>query len=262
MSASIGNKQMATDSSALGSGINGSPPRTELESYVIDNPRISGSRGLTIGGLVLVYLAVAAFAGVGFYLWAVHNGIAPQASDKPSIYDYIPELLGCSVGVFAALLGVKLIRAGGVSASDPLPVVNPKEWAVLSAAVNNRDDPVGEYIRLSSLTGATGFFRKLDLAGLPLATIALTIFFAFLEVFFPDRKFIELTQLTLGAFIGSFVQKQVTTQNLRPNQGGRDGRSGGEGGGGKSGAAHKGSGRSGGTQEGPTDTGSQIGGAV
>jgi hypothetical protein len=165
--------------------------------------RVFGARSLTWSGLVLIYAAVGAFAAVAYYSWTL------RTFARPHFYQYTPELLGCGVGIFAALLGVKLIRAGGTSPSDPLPVVNPKEWQILAGAMNNREDPIGEYIRLSSLTGATGFFRKLDLAGLPLATIALTIFFAVGSLMFPDRKFYELTQLTLGAFIGSFVQKQV-----------------------------------------------------
>jgi hypothetical protein len=162
-----------------------------------------GSSGLTIGGLVMIYLAAAAFLWTGYYEWS------QRSAGRIHWVQFVPEMVSCSIGIFAALLGVKLVRAGGASSSDPLPVVNPEEWSILSGAITNRDDPIGEYIRLSSLTGATGFFRKLDLSGLPLATIALTLVFALGMVAFPTGKFYELTQLTLGAFIGSFVQKQV-----------------------------------------------------
>jgi hypothetical protein len=40
-----------------------------------------------------------------------------------------------------------------------------------------------------------------------LATIGLTIFFSLLSLKSP--QFLDLAKLTLGAFIGSFVQKQV-----------------------------------------------------
>lgn len=169
-------------------------------------PRPYGARSLTYSGLLLIYAAVAAFAAVAYYSWLMRD------YKRPDLYQYMPELLGCAVGIFAALLGVKLIRAGGTSPSDPLPVVNPKEWEILSAAIHSKNnDPIGEYIRLSSLTGATGFFRKLDLSGLPLATIGLTLFFAIGSLFPAGREFNELTQLALGAFIGSFVQKQVAS---------------------------------------------------
>ena len=68
-------------------------------------------------------------------------------------------------------------------------------------------------MRLSSLRGFTGTFTKLGLSGLPLATIGLTLFFAMLALLPLDtesqRSFFDLTKLTLGAFIGSFVQKAV-----------------------------------------------------
>lgn len=173
-----------------------------------ENETSGGSRGtaiITWAGLIIIYLAVAAFGLVGFLLYDT-KGI-----DRVTIYKYTPEFIICAVGVFAALLGVKLVRAGGLSPSDPLPVVNPHEWRILSAALTKcEDDPIGQYIRLSSLTGATGFFTKLGLSGLPLATIALTLFFAIGSLVAPDEaRFYDLTQLTLGAFIGSFVQKQV-----------------------------------------------------
>lgn len=164
-----------------------------------------GTAIITWAGLIIIYLSVAAFGLVGFLLYDT-KGI-----ERLTLSKYTPEFIICAVGVFAALLGVKLVRAGGLSPSDPLPVVNPHEWRILSSAITkNDDDPIGQYIRLSSLTGATGFFTKLGLSGLPLATIGLTLFFAIGSLFAPQAaQFYDLTQLTLGAFIGSFVQKQV-----------------------------------------------------
>ena len=49
----------------------------------------------------------------------------------------------------------------------------------------------------------------LGLTGLPLATIGLTIFFALMYAYGGLEPFMDLAKLTLGAFIGSFVQKQV-----------------------------------------------------
>ena len=69
------------------------------------------------------------------------------------------------------------------------------------------EDAITQYVRLRSLTGFTGVFTKLGLQGLPLATIGLTIFFSLM--YFEDKTFIDLAKLTLGAFIGSFVQKSV-----------------------------------------------------
>lgn len=178
-------------------------------------PRGAGS--ITVAGLIVMYASVASFGGVGFLLYRARehppvpaSASAPLQAPVSALSQYGPELLLCAIGVFTGLLSVKLLRAGGLSPSDPLPVVNPVEWKILSNAITtNQDDPVGQYIRLSSLTGATGLFTKLGLSGLPLATIGLTLFFAVASIFVPGGKFYELTQLTLGAFVGSFVQKQV-----------------------------------------------------
>jgi hypothetical protein len=73
---------------------------------------------------------------------------------------------------------------------------------------------IDQYVRLSSLTGATGLATKLGLTGLPLITVALTLIFSALEIYKPNGGFMDLTKLTLGAFIGSFVQRTATTQAL------------------------------------------------
>jgi hypothetical protein len=177
-----------------------------------------GTQSITWAGLIIIYVSVAAFFAAGYLLYRASKNFAAfsavargraHAADILSLY--APEFILSGIGIFTALLGVKLVRAGGLSPSDPLPVVNPTEWRILAAAiVDNKDDPIGQYIRLSSLTGATGLFTKLGLSGLPLATIGLTLFFAVISMIAPrDLHFYELTQLTLGAFIGSFVQKQV-----------------------------------------------------
>jgi len=197
------------------------PPRQDGLEQVGQLVMASDSRGtasITWAGLIIMYVSVASFFATGYLLYKATSQVtssgglargALHAADILSIY--APEFILSGIGVFTALLGVKLVRAGGLSPSDPLPVVNPVEWRILAAAItDNKDDPIGQYIRLSSLTGATGLFTKLGLSGLPLATIGLTMFFAIISMIAPrDLHFYELTQLTLGAFIGSFVQKQV-----------------------------------------------------
>jgi hypothetical protein len=79
------------------------------------------------------------------------------------------------------------------------------------------------YIKLSSLTGFTGTITKLGLTGLPLLTVALTVFFTVLATFLYSigsaqdqqsiilQSMMDLAKLTLGAFIGSFVQRNVSS---------------------------------------------------
>jgi hypothetical protein len=99
---------------------------------------------------------------------------------------------------------IRLLRAAGVTTKEVLP---QRDYAILSVAVQSGDDrAISEYIRLSSLTRVTGTFTHIGLTGLPLATIFLTIVLSLLGVFVPG--FFDLAQLTLGGFIGSYVQKQ------------------------------------------------------
>ena len=76
-----------------------------------------------------------------------------------------------------------------------------------------KTESIDQYVRLCSLSGFTGTFTKLGLTGLPLTTVALTLIFAALALLPTDpesqKSFFDLTKLMLGAFIGSFVQRQV-----------------------------------------------------
>jgi hypothetical protein len=76
------------------------------------------------------------------------------------------------------------------------------------------------FLKLSSLRSWPGTFNYLGVSGLPLATIALTLVFTIMALLMdftalrwgPTAKpdpFFDLAKLTLGAFIGSFVQKHV-----------------------------------------------------
>jgi hypothetical protein len=158
---------------------------------------------VSITGLLFVYISAFAFYFIGERL--TDDNIV-RAAD---LRGYIPELILCGIAVFSALLGVRLVRVAGLTAAAPNPVINPQEWAMLCDQVKGgKEEAVTQYIRLTSLTGFTGVFTKLGLQGLPLATIGLTMFFSIL--YFQDDAFLDLAKLTLGAFIGSFVQKQVT----------------------------------------------------
>jgi hypothetical protein len=66
--------------------------------------------------------------------------------------------------------------------------------------------------QLAMSAGAIGTFIKLQITGLPLATICLTILFALLGLLSGlQSPFYDLAKLTLGAFIGSYVQRQGDT---------------------------------------------------
>ena len=167
---------------------------------------IRGPAWLAVGGIGFIYGSVVVFGVVCYKL--LHEQDA-AVSGAMGLSEYIPELILSSIGVFGAILGVGLLRSVGLAGvQQPNRVINKEEWDALCDQVKaGQEDAVTQYIRLTSLTGFTGTFTKLGLTGLPLATIGLTLFFSILSIGYPN--FMDLAKLTLGAFIGSFVQKQV-----------------------------------------------------
>lgn len=120
-----------------------------------------------------------------------------------------------SVAIFGCYIGYRLAAAAGATR---VPVIPPEDYALLAPLVQaGKAGPIGLYIRLSSLSRFTGTFTQLGLTGLPVATIFLTLFFSFMALTgSPD--FIDLAKLTLGAFIGSFVQRQIERRAGPDNQ--------------------------------------------
>jgi hypothetical protein len=166
-----------------------------------DSPNAANraNRLIYYAALTFIYLACAIFVAAAVWLFRT----PPGASGLASFY---PELLLCAIAVFAGLVGVSLLRSVGLATVSPGPVINPEEWAILSSEVKGgKEEAITQYIRLRSLSG----FTMLGLTGLPLATIGLTIFFALMYAYGGLEPFMDLAKLTLGAFIGSFVQKQV-----------------------------------------------------
>src|SRR6266702_3116346 len=92
------------------------------------------------------------------------------------------------------------MRPCSAQTSDP-----PSSTRALSALVSEeKEKAIDLYVRLNSLSGFTGFFTKIDITGLPLATIALSLVFTILGLFEGgNTKLYDLANLTLGAFLGS-----------------------------------------------------------
>jgi len=108
---------------------------------------------------------------------------------------------------FLGFLGIRLLGAAGKGSPEVIPPEDRKLLEPLISAANH--DAIREYVILASLAGFTGTFQKVGFSGLPLATVTLTLIFSALS--FVEEEFLELAKLTLGAFIGSFVQKGVDT---------------------------------------------------
>lgn len=124
---------------------------------------------------------------------------------------YLPHGLLFITTIASGYVGYKLVVASGASPENAIP---PNHYNLLAPLIQEgKSDSIDQYVRLSSLSGFTGTFTKLGLTGLPLTTVALTLIFAALALLPVDaesqKSFFDLTKLTLGAFIGSFVQRQV-----------------------------------------------------
>ena len=105
--------------------------------------------------------------------------------------------------IFLSIVGIRLLGAAGKGV--PLAIA-PEDRELLEPLIKDANkDAIKQYVILSSLSGFTGTFQKIGFSGLPLATVTLTLIFSALTFLKPE--FLDLAKLTLGAFIGSFVQK-------------------------------------------------------
>jgi len=118
--------------------------------------------------------------------------------------------------LFAGLFGVFFLRLAKASLAHIIP---PEDRDLLGKLISKESgaEGINLYIRLSSLRGFSGTFSQLGITGLPLATIGLTLIFALLSIWISDQQgpngaFLDLAKLTLGAFIGSFVQRQIAPE--------------------------------------------------
>lgn len=182
-------------------------------------------KNIGLGGLV--FLGIAAFALVVICLWLVKTGVSDKVAFEGSmswsiilpriVMAYSGPLLVFIAAVFAAAVGYSLLRRAGTATKQVIP---PQDYMLLSQLlISGNKEALGGYIQLSSLTGFVGFFTKVGLTGLPMATIGLTLVFTILAIYVPEpaagtanvvnvkQGLFDLAKLTLGAFIGSYVTK-------------------------------------------------------
>lgn len=139
----------------------------------------------------------------------------PPAPEKDGIFVwfmqfYDLELFSFLGALFLAFIGLRLLGAAGKAVPRVIPAEDRDLLEPLVRDANK--EAIAQYVILSSLSGFTGTFQKIGFSGLPLATVTLTIFFCALS--FVKPEFIEFAKLTLGAFIGSFVQRGTDAGKL------------------------------------------------
>lgn len=113
------------------------------------------------------------------------------------------------MAIVAAMLGKQLLTTARLSEARTIP--RDDLSLVAQAVIDGKPEPIDQYVRLRSLSGLSGNFTKLGVTGLPLTTVGLTLVFSFIALTAVPlaKDFLDLAKLTLGAFIGSFVQRQV-----------------------------------------------------
>ncbi|WP_205803936.1 hypothetical protein [Burkholderia sp. Ac-20365] len=171
-----------------------------------------GDRLLATCGYLLIIASVLCF---GVIAWLkLHESLGTTGSKR---YEDMLDLLQHESGtislliiaVVAASLGKGLLITVHMADARTIPYEDLE--LVEQAVKDGKPEPIDQYVRLRSLTGMSGTFTKLGITGLPLTTVALTLIFSFMSLLPIARaeSFLDLAKLTLGAFIGSFVQRQV-----------------------------------------------------
>jgi hypothetical protein len=137
----------------------------------------------------------------------------PGELTQRDIYNFYGGIISFSLAplvclvsaIICSIVGTRLLRASGAVTTQ---VIAPQDYPTLGPAISaGNEKAVTQFIRLSSLTGITGTFTKIGLTGLPLATISLTLLLGLAGL--ANVQFFDLAKLTLGAFLGSFVQRQA-----------------------------------------------------
>jgi hypothetical protein len=169
---------------------------------------IGGGLGFFLAALVAVFaIVLMTLNAAGEPLPA---GRDPTTSTMEMVNQYLAvffsHIILLITALLSAVIGYLLFRTAGAASREVIPWSDRKLLSSMLTAGNSAG--IDEYVRLSSLSGTTGFFTKIGLSGLPLATIGLTLIFALLSIG-GNANFAELAKLTLGAFLGSYVQRQV-----------------------------------------------------
>jgi hypothetical protein len=172
-------------------------------------------------GVVFILVAAAAF------LYAIVKIIGFASADRRRIEageNFWQNLIGANfeiialvaVALICALIAIRLFSKAGSLTSQ---VIRNEDRSLLSPLISGANkDAIDQYIRLASLSGFAGTFTYLGFTGLPLATVALTLILLALAFWVDDDELkkgvFDMAKLTLGAFLGSFVQRNLEQEKL------------------------------------------------
>lgn len=171
-------------------------------------------RILTYSGYAFVLVSVFCFGIIAYV--KLHQSLGDQLLSRSLTWLDLAEQETCAISLlFIAVVAAMLGRGMLVSAQMASAATIPFEdlHLVQQAVIDGKAEPIDQYVRLRALTGISGNFTKLGVTGLPLTTVFLTLVFSVISLLpstgTSSPAFLDLAKLTLGAFIGSFVQGRV-----------------------------------------------------
>jgi hypothetical protein len=179
-------------------------------------------RILTYSGYAFVLVSVFCFGMIAYL--KVHQSLGGQLLPHPPTWiDLAEQECGAIsllvIAVVAAMLGKGLLVSAQMASAATIPFEDLH--LVQQAVLDGKAEPIDQYVRLRALTGISGNFTKLGVTGLPLTTVFLTLVFCVISLLpstANSSAFLDLAKLTLGAFIGSFVQGRVEQRRSSDNQ--------------------------------------------
>ncbi len=198
------------------------PPITQ--PFIVKYSNQLGMAGLVFVGLAFICIAavvVKTLAGASSYAEFKAPPDITSLLLQVTFYS-APNIILIITGFISAMIGRALLNAGQRSTYSSLP---EGDLVILkSSIIGGKSDSIDQYIRLRALSGFAGGFTKIGLTGLPLVTIGVTMIFTILALlFFQNEKvftsLFDLAKLTLGAFIGSYVQRQVERRQQESDTG-------------------------------------------
>jgi hypothetical protein len=171
-----------------------------------------------------MYSGLFLFLFSGLIAWGIYHYISIRVLESKnfsetgfSAFEVILLAAALFLVLTCVLYGARMMIS---EAQEAKLVITPEDRSLLEDLIRDGNEKgIDQYVRLSSLTGTTGTATKLGLSGLPLATVGLTLFFSIVAIFYPEG-FMNLAKLTLGAFIGSFVQRNVSGERTAGAAGG------------------------------------------
>ena len=168
-----------------------------------------GGQGLKRQNMLAMYAGFSLFVFAGLVAVGTYSFVSHRNPENLAPFEYALIAGAMFIALSSLFFGTRVILSG---LSSPNVVLPPQDRKLLEDLIRDGNEKgIDQYVRLSSLSGTTGAATKLGLTGLPLATAGLTIFFSALAIL-GINGFLDLTKLTLGAFIGSFVQRNPSDE--------------------------------------------------